>query len=58
MAACYGYAYWRESTVFDSGDEGQSGGLELGRKSALPESVVKAINALDYGSGKERGARK
>jgi len=50
VAACYAYAYTKpkEGMIVD----------EDGDNSSLPPLVVKALKALDYGSGQERGKRK
>lgn len=51
MGACYAFAYYNEANAEPSeGDDEE--------KSVLPKFVVKGLNALDYGSGKERGVRK
>ena len=47
-ALCYAYAFTKGS-VDDEGEE---------EKGSLPQPVARIINALDYGSGRERGARK
>lgn len=51
VAACYAWAFSSEDQAVAeaSGEE---------EKSVLPKVVSQALNALDYGSGKERGARK
>lgn len=53
VAACYAYAYTKSS-------EDRSAGAvdEDGDSTSLPPLVAKALKALDYGSGQERGARK
>ena len=56
-AGCYAYAYYIGPTAGEGEsilDEGEGGT----KSSALPSWVVKAIKALDYGSGQERGELK
>lgn len=49
VVACYGYSFLKVQEGDDVDDE---------EKSSLPPLLVKAMNALDYGSGRERGLRK
>lgn len=49
VAVCYAYAFTNEGKKVDD---------EVRAKSVLPKAVTQALNALDYGSGKERGVRK
>lgn len=49
VAVCYAFAFANEDKKGE--DEGTA-------KSVLPKPVTQALNALDYGSGKERGVRK
>ena len=51
VAACYAWAFSNEEQA-----QAQAEGQE--EKTVLPKFVTQALNALDYGSGKERGARK
>lgn len=51
VAACYAWAFSSEEQA-----AAKAGGEE--EKTVLPKFVTQALNALDYGSGKERGARK
>ena len=46
---CYAYAF--ASKDGEALDDGSA-------KSVLPKPITRALNALDYGSGKERGVRK
>ena len=53
VAACYAYAYTRSS------EDRRAGAVdEDGDSTSLPPLVAKALKALDYGSGQERGQRK
>ena len=54
-AACYGYAYTKSTEVGGEGETADSTDGE--QQSSLPPIIVRAIKALDYGSGKERGER-
>lgn len=49
VAVCYAYAFANEDRKAE--DDGTA-------KSVLPKPITQALNALDYGSGKERGVRK
>ena len=51
LGACYAFAYYNEANADPSEREDEE-------KSILPKFVIKGLNALDYGSGKERGVRK
>ena len=51
VAACYAWAFSNEELA-----SAESEGKE--EKTVLPKFVAQALNALDYGSGKERGVRK
>jgi hypothetical protein len=50
VLVCYAYVF-----IFKAKNEQDAVGEN---KSALPSWVVKALKALDYGSGQERGSRK
>jgi hypothetical protein len=49
VALCYAYSFSKSDDLKNGGQDGEA--------SSLPIFVKRAINALDYGSGKERGAR-